>query len=254
MLNKPPKNGNAQVKGKAKGVPQNEPEIFKQGLSWEVDTELMLRKSERRAWIVAGAGSFFGLLGGSVAAFQLFRDPPAPVVLEVDKLSGRLQMLTTLTDEKESYGQASDEHWCQMYLLYRMSYNFDMTREFYVYVGYMSSPEEQQRYHTWFQPNDNPNSPINLYGKDIRVKIKIQSVSPLTVGKTMLIRYVKIFEGANVAQPENWQVIINFKFQPNSKMTKEARLINPYAFQCTGFEEQPDGSLNSKAFEKAGKK
>lgn len=254
MLNKPLRNGNTLGKSKTKNASQAEPEIFKQGRTWEVDKELMLEKSERRAWLVAGGSCIMGLLGGGVAAFQLFRDPPPPVVLEVDRLSGRLQILTTLTDEKGSYGQASDEHWCQMYLLYRMSFNFDMKEDFYQYVGYMSSPDEQQRYHIWFQPNDNPNSPINLYGRGIRVKIKIQSVSPMTVGKSMLIRYTKIFEGANATQPESWQVIINFKFEPHSKMTKEARLINPYAFQCTGFEDQPDGSLNSKAIEKAGKK
>lgn len=228
--------------------------IFNEGSSWENDTIFMLRLSERKAWIIASAAGFFAMLGITVASYQLFRDPPPPVVLEVEKLTGRVQMLTSLSEEKSSYGEASDEHWAQMYLLYRLSYLPDAMSEFYRYVGYMSSESEQEIYHKWFQPNDNPTSPLNLYGKNGRVKLHIESISTLQKDKSIIIRYTKTFEGIASKQDETWQAIISYQYKQGAKMSKEARAINPFAWQATGFEEVPDGAMNSKTTEKAGKK
>lgn len=227
-------------------------DLLKTNQRWEGDRLALYKSSERRAWMVAAIATVTAGAGFGVAAYQLFRDPPPPSVIEVEKLTGRVQLLTSLTNEKLTLDQASDEHWCQMYLIFRLSYSPDTREMFYRYVGFFSGPQETTKYSLWFSP-ENPQSPLNIY-KDKKVRIKINSVSPLEKGKSMLIRFTKEIVSNTAVEEEHWQVIMTYKYSPEAKMTKEARGVNPFAFQVLSFEESPDGSTNYKSTEKAGKK
>lgn len=232
--------------------PSTATEVFAEGSHFEIEITERIRKSEKVAWRVAGVGIGFAVIFGLANFYLVVRPSPPPQVIEVEKQTGRVQLLTSLDHENMPVSQANDEHWAQQYVLYRLSYIPGVMETFYEYVTAMSDSAETDVYTNWYSPQ-NPASPMNVY-KDGRMKITITSVSPLNKGESLLILYTKQFITAGGrSEPEPWQVVLSYKYEKGAKISKQARWINPFGWQCTAFHESPQGAVNNKTMERVGK-
>lgn len=207
-------------------------EYFRQASAWDIDQVQRTKKSEKRAWFVAGMAGTIALLSVS-ANFMLF--PLKQIehrIVRVDETTGMVDVQrTTLADAKTTYKEATDKYWLRLYVRAREHYLYEEYDNTYRTVGLLSSASEQKKWHAFFRP-DNPAAPINQYGTKVRVKVQIRSVT--FIGKNLAnVHYTKITE-QNGAQPVEsyWIATIPYRYV-NEPVSDADREINPIGFQVT---------------------
>ena len=211
--------------------------------SWETDKVLALEKSRKIAWIIAscaGLLTFFAIL--AVAMLSPLKTVQ-PYVVRVDNATGAVDIVSALTDAPTKYDEAVNKYFLQSYVRWREGYSKQLAAEFYTNVGLMSAGEEQRKYFDFFNPR-NPKSPINLYGDEARIVIKIKGISFITPS-IALVRYLKTVEGDSLA-PVNthWAATIAFHYSA-AAMSERDRLINPLGFQVTEYRNDPDEQVTA---------
>lgn len=206
--------------------------------SWETSSLQQKDKSERRAWM-----AFWGVLVIAVAqGFGILFLTPLktvePLVIRVDKTTGIVDEVKTITDGKTNYEEAVNKYFLQKYVLYREGYSKELFEEFYNAVGIMSEPIEQTKYYEAINPK-NPRSPVNLYGPYAKVRIAVKSISFLRpdIGS---VRYMRTVErGLDKSEVTHWVATIGFKYAGRA-MKESDRAINPLGFQETDYRNDPD--------------
>jgi type IV secretion system protein VirB8 len=204
--------------------------------TWETGEVLNTKKSERRAWCVAGVSIVAGLLGLASSAFQASKEAPMPVVLRWNEITGVVQRLDSLAEGKITPGEATSKYFAQLYVQYRESWDKATAKQYYYNVGLMSNEEEQKRWVGLFQSEQ---SPAKLYGDNVRVRIIIKGTSFLSPGVAS-VRYVRVVERPNVAAHEASDHTATVAFSYSSgRMSEYDRSINPLGFQAN-YRSDPD--------------
>lgn len=216
-----------------------------EALSWETDKVIQLKKSTKLAWIIGSIGVVVGVLGTASATLQATHEPPPPVVIRVDNSTGVVDVVNTLKDGKTNYEEVVNKYFNQLYVRYREGYTADLAEEYYRNVGLLSDGAEQQKYYKDFNPK-NPNSPLNIYGRDAKVKIKIKGTSFIKPN-IALVRYTRLVErGNDVTTPSHWAATITFAYS-GAPMKEDDRAINPLGFVVVDYRNDPDSSPDAKA-------
>lgn len=205
---------------------------FQQATDWDVDQVQRTKKSERRAWIVAGVAGAIALLSTG-ANYMLF--PLKQVeyrVIRVDDRTGLVDVQrTTLRDAKTTYQEVTDRYWLRLYVRRREGYQYNEYEDTYRTVGLLSSAPEQKVWQAYWSAS-NPNAPINKYGTKALVRVKIRSVS--FIGKNLAsIHFTKILEQAGQLPVKTyWIATVPYRYV-NAPISDEDREINPLGFQVT---------------------
>ena len=206
--------------------------------SWETHRLMEVQKSKKVAWYVAMAGVVVGILGVASSTLVATHEPPPPVVIRVDASTGIVDVVNSLKDGKSNYEEAVNKFFTQWYVRYREGYSNELKEESYYNVGLMSIGAEQQKYFEFFNPK-NPQSPINIYGPYVKVKIQIKGTSFIKAN-VALVRYIKLIErGAGKPEISHWAATITFKYS-GAPMKEKDRAINPLGFQVTEYRSDPD--------------
>ncbi len=210
--------------------------------SWETDKVMEANKSKRRAYVVAAIGSLASIVSIAAVASLAPLKTVEPFVVRVDSATGVVDVVNALKDGKTNYNEAVNKYFTQWYVRYREGYSKDLAPEYYQNVGVMSVGVEQQRYFEWFTPK-NPNSPLNIYGANAKVKIDIKGTSFISPN-VALVRYTrKIERAADKPQLSHWTATITFKYS-GAPMKEKDREVNPLGFQVTEFRNDPDADTN----------
>ena len=206
--------------------------------SWETDKLRENQKSKRIAWAVAAISNLISLVAVIAVALLAPLKSVEPYVIRVDNSTGIVDIVKPMKDSKTNYDEAINKYFTQWYVRYREGYSRRLADDYYINVGLMSSPLEQQKYHAFFKP-ENPQSPLNIYGEHTNVKIQIKGTSFIQPN-IALVRYTKEIErGPDEQQVTHWAATITFQYS-GAPMSEQDRAVNPLGFQVMEYRNDPE--------------
>ncbi len=206
--------------------------------TWETDKVIQADKSRRMAWRIATLSLILAAL--SVAAVVMLTPLKRvdPFVIRVDNSTGIVDVVNTLSNARTNYDEAVNKYFIQKYVRAREGYNKEFAEQSYAEVGLLSSPPEQQRYHDFFSPR-NPQSPLNLYRDQVKVRISIKSVSFINKD-VALVRYIREMDRSpDRPQLSHWAATVTFRYI-GAPMSEADRAINPLGFQVVDYRSDPE--------------
>ncbi|MGQ3054219.1 MAG: virB8 family protein [Roseateles sp.] len=215
-----------------------ESRFYKAGRDWEADRQTRSEKSERRAWIVAGACSLLALVAvGGMATMAPFKRV-VPYVFAVDKATGNVELVSA-TDDRAAVGyqELTDKHWAQTYVVARESYSWKLLQNDYDTVLALSSDEVGREYAKLYEGG---NARDKKFGQSVEMRVKVLSVtlSHDDVSTKAVVRFEKVAkrQEADVADPPQYFVsTMAFEYKP-SMFGKEKDLIaNPLGYRVVAY-------------------
>lgn len=217
---------------------------LREAKSWETDRLIAAEKSKKIAWSIAMVAGGIALVAViAVAGLTPLKNTELKII-RVDNATGIVDVVTEIPNAKTNYNEAVNKYFSQLYIRYREGYSRELAEEYYANVGIMSGRAEQQRYGEFFNPK-NPQSPLNVYGTNARVKTRVKSVSFIKEN-VALVRYTKEIERGASERPAitHWAATLVFKYS-GAPMTEKDRAVNPLGFQVTEYRNDPDSSATS---------
>lgn len=226
-------------------------EAITQSVNFELTIADIARRSERRAWWVAGSAVVMSLvlLGGYFYVLPLKEKVPYLVI--ADAYTGTstaarltddaaLQRITT----SEAINRSNVAH----FVLARESYDLALTNlRDWTTVLTMSSGNVSGGYTNLYSPG-NPANPYTLYGKDRAIRVRILSITLIGGGsgetpKGATVRFQRsVYNKQNgTSQPLDSKIVtMAFTYKSNLKMDEQQRIENPLGFQVTDYRVDTD--------------
>lgn len=161
------------------------------------------------------------------------------VVIETDKQSG----LVTVKAPLEPNGQVSEveaitKYWIADYITRREGYLFQRAEHDYTVVQSFSTDRVAKVFHDYFAPQENPDSPVNVYGKSAQINVKIRSISFIREDTALARITTETVEAARTR--ENYlAVTLSFEYI-NTPRDEAERFINPLGFMVTAYRADPE--------------
>jgi type IV secretion system protein VirB8 len=214
-------------------------QYLREAQSWETNRLLQAEKSRKLAWIVASVASAIACIAVvAVVGLTPLKRTELRIV-RVNDTTGAVDVLNEIPNARTTYDEAINRYFAGQYVRLREGYTRKLADEYYTGVGIMSAGAEQRRYGEWFSPK-NPQSPLNVYGDNARIKVHIKGYSFIKKD-VVLVRYWKEVERGASEKPTitHWAATIVFKYS-GAPMAEKDREINPLGFQVTEYRNDPD--------------
>ena len=198
--------------------------------AWEDEMYLSLRRRAR----VASVTAFVAIGAVAMQSIALSALVPLksiePIVITVDKNTGLANVDTKLNGLSLSDDEAVTQSLIYRYVRDRETYDFGDLKERLEVVFDLSQGEAQADMVALYS-EDNPNSPMNVYGSNGRVLVRIQSVV-LQPGSRALLRVEKSIQSRAAVQPtvRNFVVSLSYGFDRTGTMSLQERWDNPTGF------------------------
>lgn len=211
--------------------------FYSEARDWDLDRQLRLERSERRAWKVAfGALGVSVLLTATLVALMPLKQA-VPYVLAVDRATGNVEVLNignlgSLTP----YRELLDLHWAQKYVIARESYQWRLLQSDYDLVLSMSNDPVGREYAGLYE---GPNARDKKFGPDTEMKVEIISVTPPPDSQgRAVVRFAKTVRRpqTNTSEPPQYFVAtLAFEYK-SSMFGKLTQLLqNPAGFRVTAY-------------------
>lgn len=227
--------------------------------NFEVTVADLARRSEKRAWWVAGLSLLLTLAMAGILAYMVPLKKEVPYLVMVDPYAGIARLARVSGDDgfqsviaKEAINRAN----IASYVLARESYDSGLVNERdYRTVYTMSEPDVWGAYSA-SRDARNPESPGAMYGARTAIRIKISSVTPLGAkpGKPptgATVRYQRqLYEKSNGAtRPLDSRIVtMEFAYRPELKMDREDdNMVNPLRFRVTNYRSDVDSATPAPA-------
>lgn len=234
-------------------------QITKQSRSFEVSIADMARRSEKRAWLVAGGAVIMSVIlaGGYIALVPL--KEKVPYLVMADPYTGT-SSVAKLGDSDDSIttSESINKSNAANFVISRESYDWYLInqRDWNV-VNAMGSTSVLATYRNLFA-STNPNNPDVIYGKNKAARVRIKSIqlrqSPSGEGYDgATIRFDKLIINKQTDKVETaagYIATMSFEYKSNLKMEESYRIANPLGFRVIEYRVDPDsfsGSKNSTA-------
>ena len=220
--------------------------------NFEITVADLARRSEKRAWWVAGLSLLMSLVLAGILAYMQPLKKEVPYLVMVDPYAGIARLARVSGDDgfqsviaKEAINRAN----IASYILARESYDSGLVNERDFRTVYtMSEPEVWNAYKTERDVR-NPESPVSMYGARTAIRVKITSVTPLGAkpGKPptgATVRYQRqLYDKSNGAtRPLDSRIVtMEFSYRPELKMDREDdNMVNPLRFRVTNYRSDLD--------------
>ena len=214
-------------------------QYLREAQSWETNRLLQAEKSTKLAWTIAmvASGIAFVAVIAVVGLTPLKRTELR--IVRVNDTTGTVDVLNEIPNARTTYDEAINRYFAGQYIRFREGYARKLADEYYTSVGIMSAGAEQRRYGEWLSPK-NPQSPLNVYGDNARIKVHIKGYSFIKKD-VVLVRYWKEVERGASEKPiiTHWAATVVFKYS-GAPMAERDREINPLGFQVTEYRNDPD--------------
>ena len=211
---------------------------FDAAATWERETYLALRRSKRRAWVVAAAASVLAFMGLLAVILVLPLKEFAPYVVTVDKNTGYLEVTRGLHPGNLRQDEALTIANIVRCLTARETFDATDYRVTYRYVGLCMAGRALAAYRRLHNAT-NPQSPPQLYGYTTIVRAEIRSVNLLSP-TTALVSFRTIVEsGGRETAVQHWRGAVTFGYT-DKEMSMADRFVNPMGFQITSYRRDPD--------------
>lgn len=232
---------------------------IKKSLDFETTLVDIRKKSEKRAWTVAGISVFTSLclIGGLFYVLPLKQKEPYLVMADVytgqatvAKLSGDWNNLDITRNEAVNKSNVSN------FIIARESFDSQIIYDNDWATVYAMSVANVSDTYRNFMNKSNPNSPFNIYGSSQSIRVKLLSIVLDNSGKaagrdaSATVRFQRFllnkstglsrFIDSNVAT-------LTYTYNSNLKMDEKYRLKNPLGFQVLSYRVDPDASSAQEA-------
>jgi type IV secretion system protein VirB8 len=223
------------------------------GRSAQFETTLAdaVRRSERRAWMVAGGAVVMALVlaGGIVSMLPL--KEKVPYLVMADAYTGTSTVARLSGDFNQASITASDainRSNVAHFVLARESYDYALIRlRDWATVYTMSSPAVADGY-SRLHAATNPDSPFNRYGRSRAIRVDILSIQllrsdPRAAPRGATVRFQRtVYDPASgLATPlDNRIATLEFAYKANLGMDEKDRIENPLGFQVTAYRVDND--------------
>jgi len=226
-------------------------ETVSRSVDFEVTIADMARRSEKRAWLVAGCATVSALilLGGYF--YMLPLKEKVPYIVLADPYSG-VSSVARLTDDlvnrritsSEAVNRSNIAH----FVLARESYDLALTNmRDWPTVMTMAAPNVSGPYRALHSPS-NPYSPYKMYGANKAIRVKILSIVLVGGGinstpKGATVRFQRsVFDKANggTTPLDSKIATMEFVYKTNLQMDDQSRIENPLGFQVTTYRVDND--------------
>lgn len=219
--------------------PGDEKKYYEESKAWDQEKYESERKRGNVAWIIAGVSVVISIL----LVFAVIGLTPLktvePYIVEVNKTTGQVEVKKPLKEGVVEKDEALDKYFINKYLLARMQYDRQSAEEDYQVVAMMSSQNVFREYYNNFNPQ-NPESPLVVYGKNAKVRIKPSHISYID-DDTVSVRLEEWIERKNAdpERPKYKVVTLSFQYL-NEPKKEEDRYINPLGFEVTSYREDDE--------------
>ncbi|HEY7809188.1 MAG TPA: VirB8/TrbF family protein [Allosphingosinicella sp.] len=203
---------------------------YKEAASWNADRLDALRRSERRAWWLAGGAATIAVLEALALILLTPLKTVQPYTLLVDRTTGYVQGIDPVNANKVLPDAALTQSLLVQYVTARESFDISTLRTNYNKVALWSAEKARADYLRGVQAT-NPQSPLALYPRTSIVETRVKSVSPL--GRDVaLVRFETVRQdaGGQPQAPASWVSVIRYRFS-GEPMKLEDRFVNPLGFQ-----------------------
>jgi type IV secretion system protein VirB8 len=210
-----------------------------------------MRRSERRAWMVAcGAMVMSLVLAGGLFSMLPLKEK-VPYLVMADAYTGTSTVARLSGDFNQASITASDainRSNVAHFVLARESYDYALIRlRDWATVYTMSSPAVADGY-SRLHAATNPDSPFNRYGKSRAIRVDILSIQllrpdPHAAPRGATVRFQRtVYDAASgLATPlDNRIATLEFAYKANLGMDEKDRIENPLGFQVTAYRVDND--------------
>lgn len=233
-------------------------EILKKSMDFESNVISMVKRSERRAWIVAmcAMGLTLCLAGG--VAYMLPLKEKIPYLVTVD-LKRSTSTVSHLRDNIAATGiyasEALNRSHVARFVQAREGYDYDTINEYdWEYVASMSNDAVKNLFVKQFDNTNN--SPEKKWGRNTAIRVQVTSIvlsgldeerGAIPTGATVRFEKWKFDKNTGKSEFQSSHVAtMSFEYKTNLKMSDKLRLRNPLGFQVTAF--RVDDEINTAVF------
>lgn len=196
-------------------------------------------RSRRIAWAAATAS--FALTVGTVGFAGVYMvvhsKPVTPVVMMVDKITGKAEILNT-AGPRDSYGVEADSREVVQYVMSRENYDWQTIQKDYNDTVKRSSAEEARRYSQQFGGETGRDK---VLADKTRILVEIESapiIDPAT--HTATVRFKTTDRGNNRPDVEqHWIATLAYSYLGAAADANEA-MVNPFGFQVRSYRADKD--------------
>lgn len=224
---------------------------FDANRAWEVDRVELLRRSERRAWMVAATGVAAGLLGVAAVLAQgpLRRIVEVPIV--VDRLTGETTVQQRLAEETVPLSDALDKHHLAVFVRAREGYSWWWLQRDYDQVGRMAVPAVFAEYGRLF---DGEAALQKALAANIEWRVHVVNVRLAPGGRRAnrgegTVTYDKTVRSLDRSVPDmttRHVATLVYDYQPKILAKERDRLENPLGFVVLAYRSDPEIAAGAK--------
>lgn len=213
--------------------------------AWEVDRSLMLERSERRAWRVAGAGLLLGLVGIAAVFVQGPLRQVVEIPIVVDRVTGETTVQQRLSVETIPLLEALDKHNLASFVRAREGYSWMFLQRDFDQVARMAVPAVFAEYDRQFQGDaalqrrlaGSEEWRIHIVGVRLGAEARSGNRGEATVTYD---KHVRLTE-RNVPETVTRHVAsVVYEYQPKALLQERDRLENPFGFVVTAYRSDPE--------------
>ena len=241
-----------------RGLTEATQEVLKKSMDFESNVVSMVKRSERRAWIVAMSSMFVTVCLVGAIAYMLPLKEKIPYLVTVD-LKRSTSTVSYLRDDVAASGiyasEALNRSYVARFVQAREGYDWDTINEHdWEYVSSMSNDAVRGLFVNQF--DGTANSPEKKWGRENAIRIKVNSIvfsgldeerGARPTGATVRFERWKFDKRSGKSDYLSSHVAtLRYEFKSNLKMNETLRLRNPLGFQVTAF--KVDDEFNAPVF------
>jgi len=207
--------------------------------SWATSVTDDLKRSNRRAWIVAIVAAVVALLEALALVFLIPLKTVEPFTLLVDRQTGNVETLAPLDAQVVAPDAALTRSFLVQYVIARESFTSETLQDDYRKVSLWSDQPEARRYQNWMAAT-NSQSPLSYLQRGSSIRTEVKSVSAIGDERSMIRFATSVVDARGRRQePLHWVAIVGYTFSA-AGMSESDRYINPLGFQVTSYRRDPE--------------
>lgn len=212
-------------------------EGFHKFVSYESDREYMFKRSEKRAWIIAGISIFLLIISWLILVIILPLKEVTPYVIQVNEKTGIPDVITVVDQEQLQANEALDKYFVNIYIQTRESYTYQTIQNTYIETQLYSSEKVKNEYLNLMNRPDSPDQIIKTGTISVKVNsIILEDMSNVDI-KMATARIVKTYTTErNEVYQRNFIVKLSYEYEPAQKLKLSYRLENPLGFSVTSYQ------------------
>ncbi len=207
-------------------------------LSYESDKELMFKRSNKIAWIVAGISTFITLaLAMSLVALLPLKEKE-PMLLVLDRSTGVIEYQSKIdpsTVEELDAKPQLDKYFVNQYIQLRESYTHQTIQKTYEMTQLLSSDLVAEQYRKEYERADSLDQRLKTGTAVVQViSITLENIG----GEDIATARIKVTETDSKKSDsvKNYSIRLSYEYKPDIELSISNRIDNPVGFFVTSYQ------------------